>query len=169
MAVSSARFIKLSDERFRIDLGDPDAVLSLGAVGTLLALTPGVHFGLGSLRGILFDLNLARRLTPLQRYAYRVVSQSDEYNVPWSRRSTLKRELGERRLRDAKASDRPVEAVARLVMGSEDPEYSAQIVRDALDAMAVPTRREKENAALQREIERLRSELAAERERRRSV
>ncbi|MBK7908708.1 MAG: hypothetical protein IPJ78_19470 [Gemmatimonadetes bacterium] len=169
MAVSSARLIKMSDERFRTDLGDPDAVLSLGAVGTLLALTPGVHFGLGSLRGILFDLNLAKRLTGLQRYAYRIVAQSEQYDVPWSRRTTLKRELGERILRDAKASDRPVEEIARIVTKADDPEYSAQIVRDALDAMAVPTRREKENTALRREIEQLQRALAAERERKASV
>lgn len=161
MAVSSARLIKEADMRFRADLGEPDAILSLAAVATLLAVTPGVHFGLGSLRGVLFDINLAKRLSPIQRYAYRMISQSEEYDIPWSRRVSLKRKLGERLLRDARASDKPIDEIARLVTSSDEPEYSAEVIKDALDGMAVTPQSEKELASLRREVERLREELAS--------
>jgi hypothetical protein len=72
IVLSSATLLKLADQHFREKLGQPDAVLSVVALGCLLALTPGVNMGLGTLRGVLFDLGLAHKFSSAQRYAYRL-------------------------------------------------------------------------------------------------
>lgn len=161
MILSSARLLKEADGAFRRELGQPDAVVSTAALGCLLTLTPGIQMGLGTLRGVLFDLGLAGRLTPMQRYAYRLIATSGEYNLLWSRRVTLQRELGARLLADARSRDEPVRQIKKKVMKSDNPEYSAKIVADALDKMAVTPGIEKELLRAKQEVRRLREELQA--------
>lgn len=48
VVVSSARLMKEAEEVFKGDLGRPDTVVSVPAVGCLLTLVPGVHMGLGT-------------------------------------------------------------------------------------------------------------------------
>lgn len=91
--VSSARLIRDIDQSFRRELGEPNMVLSLAAMSFLLTLTPGVPMGMSTLRSVLFDTYLATRLTPLQRFAYKVITASGQWSLPWSRRGTLQREL----------------------------------------------------------------------------
>ncbi len=165
--LSSSTRLKEADEAFRPELGRPDAVLSLAALGCLLTLTPGVQMGLGTLRGVLFDLGLAERLTPMQRYAYRLIAGSGQYDLEWSRRVTLQRELGERLLQDARARGKPVRQLRDRVLGSEDPEYSAKILSDALDRMAVTPEVEAELTRLRAEVTHLHQELQAARRARR--
>lgn len=157
--LSSARLLKEADEAFRRDLGQPDAVVSTAALGCLLTLTPGVRMGLGTLRGVLFDLGLAERMNPLQRYAYRLILASREYDVPYSRRITLQRELGAKLLADARKRGEPVREIRSRVLRSEDPEYSVRLVKDALDEMAVTPETRKEVTRLRAEVQRLRDEL----------
>ncbi len=75
-----------------------------------------VAMGLGTLRGVLFDLGLAERLTPVQRYAYRIIALSGEWDIPWCRRVSLRRELGTRLLSDAKARGKPVATLVDRVL-----------------------------------------------------
>ena len=132
-----------------------------GALGCLLTLIPGVRLGVRALRGVLSDTRIAAKMTSVEGYAYRLIVLSGEYDVPWSRRGTLRRELGERFLEDAKATGQPRKAVRDRVLGSQDPAYSAKMVSDALKAMAVPPESAKEMEALRGEIVRLRAELRA--------
>ena len=161
--LSSARLLKEADEVFKTDLGAPDAVVSTAGLCCLLTLTPGIQMGLGTLRGVLFDLGLAERLTPMQRYAYRLIASSGEYDLPWSKRVTLQRELGLRILKDAKASDTSKISITKRVLRSEDPTYSAKIVADALDRMAVTPETQKEIKVLRQEVKRLKEEIAKSR------
>lgn len=108
---------------------------------------------------MLFDLGLAARLTPMQRLAYRLVVASGEFDLPYSRRITLQRELGRRLLDDARARGEPRETIRKRILRSEDPEYTAGIVVKALREMAVSPKELKELEAARREIERLREEL----------
>lgn len=168
IVVSSARLLRDAGRAFAKELGEPEAVLSTAAVGWLLTLTPGVYMGLGTLRGVLFDVTLARRLTPLQRYAYRLIAASEEFDIPWSRRVTLERELGHRLLADARARGQPVRQVRERVMKSAEPDYSARVVAEALDSLAVHPRTRDELDRLKREAERLREELTEARQAARS-
>jgi hypothetical protein len=156
---SSSRLLKEVDEIFRSELGHPDAVVSTAALGCLLTLTPGVQMGLGTLRGVLFDSGLAARLTPLQRYAYRLISASEQFDLPWSKRVTLQKELGERLLADARARGEPLQEIRKRVLKSDNPEYSVKILVDTLDEMAVTPKIGKELAKARQEVKRLEREL----------
>ena len=124
--------------------------------------------GLGTLRGVLFDLGLAERLTPVQRYAYRIIALSGHWDVPWARRVTLKKELGARLLSDAKARGKPVATLVERVLHAEDPQFSAQLMVDALTAMALSSTEEREKIALEAEVKRLKTRVEElEQERRR--
>ena len=159
--LSSSRYMRQAARKFSRELGRPDGVLMPGALGCLLTLIPGVRLGVRALRGVLSDTRIAAKMTSVEGYAYRLIVLSGEYDVPWSRRGTLRRELGERFLEDAKATGQPRKAVRDRVLGSQDPAYSAKMVSDALKAMAVPPESAKEMEALRGEIVRLRAELRA--------
>lgn len=159
--LSSARLLKEADEVFRNDLGDPDAVVSTAGLGTLLTLAPGISMGLETVRGVLFDLGLATRLTRMEQYVYRLMAASGQYDLPWSKRVTLRRELGERLLADARIRGKPVRQIKERVLKSEDPQYSAKIVADALENMAVTPETERELAKAKEEIRKLREEIDA--------
>jgi hypothetical protein len=151
--------MKEAEEVFKPDFGRPDAVVAVVAVGCLLTLVPGVNMGLGTLRAVLFDPSLGARLNPVQRFAYRMIAGAGEHDVPWSRRATLVRELGDRLLADARAYGQPLREIRDKVLRSEDPVYSASIVAEALRRMAVTTKTEREVLELRREVEQLRTEL----------
>jgi len=163
--LSSARLIKEADEVFRKELGQPDGVVSTAALGWLLTLAPGVQMGLGTLRGILFDLGMAMRFSPVQRYAYRLIAASGEFDLPWSRRVSLQRELAGRLLADARATGQPVKNIRERLLKSEDPEYSAKIVADALNKIAGVPEIQKRAWKLQEEVERLTEELQEQKSR----
>jgi hypothetical protein len=161
IALSSAHVLKLADNRFRGELGKPDAVMSLAAAATLLLLVPGVQMGLNTLREVLFDLNLGRRLHPLSRLVYRVLEASEEYRfLGWSKRATLRRRLTERLLSDAKKSGKSFDELEKKVEQGEDPVYVADVIKGALDGMAVPPATKALVEELTREIKRLNAEIS---------
>lgn len=161
IAVSSARRLRKADLKFRRELGQPSAVLSIAAVAALLALTPGVQMGVGALRAVLFDLRLAKRLSPGQLLVYRLVARSDQYELPLSRRTTLGRRLREQIVEDARKTGRHLSDVEDDVLTGKDPAHTAAVVSAALDKMAVTSRVEETIVAQQKRIRALESELAA--------
>ena len=116
--------------------------------------------GLGTIRGVLFDMGLATRLTPMQRYAYRLIAASGQFDLPWSKRVTLQMELGERLITDARASGDPPKVIAETVIKSEDPEFTAKMVAKVLDKMAVTPKIEQEIQRLKKEVRSLEERLA---------
>lgn len=157
IAISSSTLLKRMDAAFRNELGEPEAVISLSAVAVLLSLVPGVSMTLGTLRGVLFDFRLAKRLNPLQQYVYRLIARSDEYTLAWSKRVTLQRQLKTELLRDARSGAKRTVDVEREVLRSDNPEHSAEVVKRALDRMAIDSASETRIVEQQREIERLRA------------
>lgn len=91
--ISSSPVLRSSCESYRSRLGRPDPVMPIGAVGYLLAMAPGVRMGLGALRGILFDTGFAKRVGLLEELALRIVHQTEQYRVPWSKRGALGRQM----------------------------------------------------------------------------
>jgi hypothetical protein len=160
IVLSSSRYMRSAAQRFASKLGKPDAVLMPGALGCLLMLLPGTRLGVRGLRGVLFDTRVSAKLTSVEGYAYRLIAMSGEYDMPWSRRGSLRRELGERFLADARASGQPVKQIRKKVLGSENPEFSAKMVSEALREMALPPESRAELNALRVEVSRLKAELA---------
>jgi hypothetical protein len=159
LVLSSSKLLKAAGVEFRDSLGKPDSVVSPAALSCLLTLVPGVPMGLTALRSLLFDDNIASRWTPMQRYAYNLIQASGQFHLPWSQRVTLQRELGHRILKDARSSGEPAAAIRDRILRNEDTGYSASVVVDALDRMAVPTETEKEMLRLRGEVDKLKTEL----------
>jgi len=158
--VSSSSLLRHAGSEFSREFGEPDPVVPIRTIAHLLTLVPGVSMGLRSFRMVLFDLTLASRLSPAQGYAYRVVSESGQYDLPWSRRGTMARRLGESMLAEARAQGQPVRAIRQQLREANDPRLSAQLVAEALDGMSVFSKAETENMQLRGEVSRLMQELA---------
>lgn len=163
--VTSSRFLKQVDNAFRRELGEPEMILSLSALGFLLALTPQVKMGLGTLRSILFDPYLATRWTPIQRFACRAIAASGQWNVPWSRRVTLQRMLRSTIFQEAKRRGETPTQLMEKVLTAKETEFSAQIIADALDKMAITPKTQKEVSQLRVELAKLKEEKREERRR----
>lgn len=159
--LSSARLLSEADQVFGEDLGQPDAVLSTASVSLLLTLIPQVAMGVTTLRCVLFDDLVVSRLSPAQRYAYRLIAASQQYEVAWSKRVTLHRELGRTIVAEAKARGEPVKVVREKVLRSEDPQYSAWVVARALDDIAATVKGREESYRLKAEIKQLKEEADA--------
>lgn len=157
--ISSARLLKEMDNTFRDELGDPEMVLSIGAMGFLLTLVPQVHMSFGTLRAVLFDTVLATRLTAAQRYAFRVMTASQEWDVPWSRRGTLQRELSNTVLRMARSRGEPARQITERLLRTDDPEFSAEIISTTLDNMGIIPRSRDELHALRSMVKTLEKQL----------
>lgn len=166
--VSSARLLKEIDDRFRDDLGDPEMVLSIAAMGFLLTLVPQVHMSFGTLRAVLFDTLLATRLTHVQRYAYRAIVASQEWDMPWSRRGTLERYLGDSILSMARRRGEPARQISERLLRTDDPEFSAEIISNTLDNMGIIPRSRDQVHALRAMVKKLEEQLQAEKTRAKS-
>jgi len=153
--------VKEVDDNFRHDLGEPEIVLSMAAMGFLLTLTPQVQMGFGTLRSVLFDTYLAARLTTGQRYAYRIIATTGEWDVPWSRRATLNRVLSNTLMEQARVSGKPVKQIRETLLKTDNPEFSAQIIANTLDNMGIIPKSRDEVHALRATVERLEKELKA--------
>jgi hypothetical protein len=164
--VTSSRVLKQLDNAFRYELGEPEMVLSLSALGFLLALTPQVRMGFGTLRSILFDPYLATRLTPIQRFACRAIAASGQWNLPWSRRVTLQRTLRSTILQEAKLRGENAAQLTEKVITAEDTEFSARVIADALDKMAITLKTQEEITKLRAELKRTQEEKEEERQER---
>jgi hypothetical protein len=160
-AISSAQIIHDAEEKFSSELGEPDSVLSIASIGLLLTLVPQVAMGVDTLRTVLFDDVVASSLGPLQRFAYRVIAQSAQHDMPWSKRGTLVRQLDQAIVDESKLRGEPIGEVREKVYQSRDPEYSAAMVARALDALAIHGRDQEETDRLQRELSRIRDATIA--------
>jgi hypothetical protein len=162
--VSTARALRRAATKFRADLGRPEAVVTAAAIAALLALTPGVQMGVRSLKALLFDVKLAKRLRPAELFAYRLLERSDQYQLPLSRRVTYTRRLRERLIEEAQRTGKRPEEEERSLLQVNQPDQAAQILKDTLDRMAVPSTavttlrdQQRQIDELQATIERLRA------------
>lgn len=159
IVLSSARVLREASKRFAKEFHEPDAVVSLAAVGALLSLIPGVNLGLKSLRTILFDTSLSERLSHVHRFAYRVVVASNMYDMPYARRVTMKRHLREGLLAVAEASGKPLREVGKRFTQKINAGESAQLIKGILDGMAIEPRTKQLIDEKQTQIEALTEEI----------
>lgn len=134
--VSSARPLRRAAAEFSNELGAPEPVLTLPAVAALLALTPGVQVGLGSLRELLFDARLAKKLRPAELFLYRLL-ESTQYQLPLAKRGFAARQLRTSLLEQAKRRGRSFATEERALLRIEEPPMAASILRETLHALAM--------------------------------
>jgi hypothetical protein len=158
--ISSASLIKELDYAFTQLFGPPEMILPTAAIGFLLTLTPQVSMSFGTLRSVLFDDALAQRLTPAQRFAFRVITSSGQWNLPFSRRGSLEHTLTNTLYREAHSRGELISSIRERVTGTKDPEYSATIVAEVLDKMAITPKSREELIQAKQEIEKLRKQLS---------
>jgi hypothetical protein len=158
--LSSSHSIRFGCSLAAAKLGPPDPVLSLGSVAWLLSLLPGAHFSLSSLRGILFDTGIAKRLPPIELQAMRVLEASEEYEMHWSRRGTLSQAIRERIGNYARQVGKPLEKVRdELAKPTEEAgKILIEIIAESVDQIAL-SKSEKRIQSLAAENDRLRREL----------
>jgi len=149
--VSSSPVMQRAASHFEGDLGEPWAVWSIGAVTYLLALVPGVHMTMGTLRNCLFDEGDADAIDRITRVALRVIQRSHEYELGFSRRATLKAELRRNVATMAKQrGQRSSELAENLLEPTEESkELLTEVIAGAVDQLAA-SRSEREMAKLRK-------------------
>ena len=158
--ISSSPRMKKADARFRTTLGDPDAVLSLGAASYLLSLAPEAGLGLSSLRHALFEFGENARLSDDQRIALRIIKGQDEYDLPWAARGILQQQLGDAITKEArKRGVSPEEIRRRITQPVEGDELPAQLILEGVRAMAIEGSTVAELSKAKRKIEDLEQEI----------
>jgi hypothetical protein len=164
LLVSSARRMLLIERAGR-EFGEPDMVVSIGGMLSLLSLVPGVSVGIGAMKAFLFDARRPVFSGPLERLLLRVIRESQEVEMPWAKRGLLVREFRKRLVEDAKNAGeyyrrredrRDLEEKA---LSEEALPRTAEILRSSLDAVASQTKLKEENYRLARLVESLREEV----------
>jgi len=168
--VTSSNLFRKADDKFRNRLGSPESVLLISAFSYLISLLPGVHFNISTFKSVLFDFNIRSKLLPNERIAMRVLKLSSNYEFPFSRRATLRREL-ERKLRcNAKIYKTSLKEESdkfyKDLKSDADISYVAETISKALDDISEGTVHEdkirkviQDNLELQKENKVLREQL----------
>ncbi len=167
--VSSAFLLKEADMVFRRTLGPPEMVLSTAAISFLLTLTPQVSMTISTLRSVLFDTALATKFTSAQSYAYRLIAASGQWDIPYSRRATLQRELQQVLYSEARVRGEPISKIRERVMDNENPEYSAQVVVSALDNLGIASIDREEFIRTKAQLAKVKEDLESLRRERKST
>lgn len=161
--VSSARSLKDADDEFYQKLGDPNTVLSIAAMGFLLSLVPNVQMSFATLQKVLFDVYLNTKLTPLQRFACRVIASSGKFDYPWAKRPTLGKELRNTLYKQAVSRGENPKEYTEKVLKSDDPLVGASAIAETLDQLAVHSEDEQEKRILREQVKNLEEQLKKER------
>jgi hypothetical protein len=158
--ISSSPRMKKAAMRFRSILGDPDAVLSLGAASYLLSLVPEAGLGLASLRHALFEFGENAKLSDDQRIALRIIKGQDEYDLPWAARGMLQQQLGDAITNEARSRGvSPDDVRQRITQPVEGDELPAQLILECVKNMAIESATEAELNKAKRRIEQLEQQV----------
>jgi hypothetical protein len=156
---SSAKMVR-ADGKFRNILGQPDAVLSMGAVSYLISLVPELAVGLATLRQVLFEFGERVILSDEQRIALRIIKASGEYDVPWAERTMLQQHLGDSVTKEAKRRGvSPDEVTRRITVPNEGDDTPARMILESVRALAVESATEERLVAANKQIKSLEERL----------
>jgi len=158
VVMSSARALRKAAAAFRGEFDKPEAVVTIATAGALLAITPGVEMGISSLRALLFDVRLAKRLRPAELFVYRLL-ETTQYSLPLSRRTTASRRLREALFDRARTRGRRVGEEEADFLAGRDPAATAQTVRQVLTNLAIAPRDATTIEAQRRRITELEAEI----------
>jgi hypothetical protein len=133
---------------------------------SLLALLPEVSLGITAMKAFLFDEKKRGFSSELERTLIRLVRSSQEISMPWAKRGILMRSVRERLLQDADRSpngrpDGPIGELEKQALAPGRESRTIQILREALDEVAIDRRVEKENAQLRARVKELEQRIAS--------
>lgn len=140
--------------------GNSEPVMPVGALAFILSILPGTHYSLVSLKRLLFDSRLSDTVTPLQRRAMRIINNSTQYALAFSRRAALEREMKDQiRIMATERGFKKGELTEALSTqsGPEIDEMMVDLVYKSIDAIAY-SKSEKENQKLKAELEAMKEE-----------
>lgn len=164
LLVSSARRLASIDRVFGFS-GESRLVISVQAALYLMSMLPNVSLGLSSLRTFLFDERRNRFSSDLERTLLRMIQASDQFSMPFAKRTGLMREVRARLLQRASHSEgKPsVAEVERAVLREDARENLVNVLAESLDAISVDTHLEGEVRQLRRQVAELQKRLDAQR------
>lgn len=121
--ISSSPTLLMASEKFGEEFGDPSPVWPIGALAYLVSLLPGVRLTLTSMKTALFGGGTQSSLSWLTNEAMRVIRRSNQYELGFSHRVTIDKELRKRIGRRA------------AMRGMRRSDYSDFIRSDSTDAI----------------------------------
>lgn len=157
LLVSSARRLAHAEATFRRS-GESELIVSVSTVLYLLSMHPGVSLGLGAMKAFLFDDRHRRFSSDLERTLVRLVTSSTEFSMPWAKRGTLMRSVREQIITEARKQGEhrlDVREADARALAPRNAQRTAEMLRAALDAIAVDGRTEKENVQLRAKVKEL--------------
>jgi hypothetical protein len=137
--LSSSPILQQAAAKFESELGGPSPVWPVGALAYLVSLVPGVRMTVSSLRKCLFDEGESDPLDKISRMALRVIRQSNQYEIGYSRRPTLRRELTRRVAIAAKERGQKASLLAEELLEptEESKAILTEVLAGAIDEIAV--------------------------------
>ncbi len=145
----------------KAQIGGEDPVLYTTAIAWLLSQVPGVRMGANCLRAVMLDMDFPIKLDPIERKGLRLLHESEEYRVHFSRRSTLKTAVRTEIRKRAAQAGVPREEIESsfLKNGAENTELVRDILASAVDQIA-SSKSERRIGELEVENLKLREELS---------
>ena len=154
--LSSSSRLRKADEKFRKELGAPEAVISRGALSYLISLIPDSGLGVGTLRRALFDFGETAHLFDAERFALRVIRAAGTYTLPWARRSHLRRELERNIRREAEKAGVPAKQFKIMFAAGNEDAHPVQVIAKTIKDMALT---DPEKSALRTQVRQLERQL----------
>lgn len=166
LLVSSAHRLLKAEQKFR-QSGEQQLVVPISTVLYLLSLLPQVSLGLSAMKTFLFEERRPGFTSDLERTILRMVRMSHQVRLPWAKRGILIKGVRDKLLDDARKEgrqfhdDASIHALEKAALRPENKDRTIELLSEALDAIAVDSRTEEENAKLRRENEALKMQLEA--------
>lgn len=165
LLVSSARRLLFVDERFQSS-GELRLVISIAALLQLISMLPDVSLGLTAMKAFLFDERRRGFSSELERVLVRLVRSSEEYSMPWAKRTVLMRSVRDHLVKDAhesgerQLSNGDIARIEREALMPTNVPRTAALLRDAMASIAIESRAEREAAQLRAKVKELEAQLA---------
>jgi hypothetical protein len=153
--LSSSPRLRKADNKFRAELGEPNAVIPLSALSYLISLMPEASLGMGTLRNALFEFGDMARLMDEHRIAMRIIRATEEFDIPWATRGILEEKLQGAIHQEAQRRGVSDKALKSLFDDSEYPEAPATVILETVRAMAADSRSEGELTEAKQKISEL--------------
>lgn len=161
IAVSSSNALRAAVQIVRQSTVDIENVWYAAAIGWLLSQVPGANMTAKCLQGVMLDVDFPMRFDPLTQASLRILYQSKQWEMHFSRRSTLVDAV--RTQIKKRAQDEGIEeslvSEAFIKIDPAKVERNQEILLAAVDSVMVSAQ-EKNEAALKAEIAKLKEENA---------
>jgi hypothetical protein len=157
--LSSSNALRSAELAFDKVFQGPQLVLNKRSFTYLLSTVPQVSFGAGTLRRALFGFGSHGHLKSDGVHAMRLIRSTSEINLPWADRFTFRKELRRSMMSEANRRGVSNKEMTRQFMEGNSPDTTAQIVVEAIQQLAVPTKTQKELEEARRMIQQLQGKI----------